>query len=102
MRAYLKSTIAAAALALALGAGAQAAPPAAGEATITWTPHGIPHVVASDFRGLGYGYGYAMGRIDVCGMADAFATFSGTRSEVYGPEGTDLMRLLGRVPINNQ
>lgn len=28
-------------------------------ATIRRTSHGIPHVLAQDYAGLGYGYGYA-------------------------------------------
>jgi acyl-homoserine-lactone acylase len=81
--------------------------PAAAEAsgrdqvTITWTAHGIPHIVASDFRRLGYGYGYAMARNDVCGMADMFATFSGERALRFGADKADLVRMLGRRPINN-
>jgi len=71
------------------------------EATITLTAHGIPHVVANDFRGLGYGYGYAMARNDLCAMADAFATLSGRRSMTYGVEGETLNRHLGRVPYPN-
>jgi acyl-homoserine-lactone acylase len=103
MRAHLKATtIAAAALAGALcGPQAATAATAQGQATITWTAHGIPHIVASDFRGLGYGYGYAMGRIDVCGMADMFATFSGDRARLYGEDKSDLNRVVGRRPINN-
>ena len=68
---------------------------------ITWTGHGIPHVVSSDFAGLGYGYGYAAATLDVCGLADAFATFSGTRSPVFGGDAEDVVRILGRRPIAN-
>lgn len=52
--------------------------------TITLTEHGIPHVVAQDWRGLGYGEGYALARNDLCAMADAFATYSGRRALHYG------------------
>jgi acyl-homoserine-lactone acylase len=52
--------------------------------TITLTEHGIPHVVAQDWRGLGYGEGYALARNDLCAMADSFATYSGRRALRYG------------------
>lgn len=48
---------------------------------INCTDHGIPHVVASNFEGVG-GYGYAAATLDICGLAAAFATFSTTRSAV--------------------
>src|SRR5665213_2282541 len=102
MPAHLKAKITSIALAAALcGPPAAVAAPAAGQATITWTAHGIPHITASNFHDLGYGYGYAMARNDVCGMADAFATFSGDRAALYGPDKSDLNRLIGRRPINN-
>jgi len=85
----------------ALQSPAPASAAVPGTVRITWTAHGIPHIVASDFRGLGYGYGYAMARNDVCGMADMFATFSGDRALSYGADKTDLVRMLGRRPINN-
>jgi acyl-homoserine-lactone acylase len=68
---------------------------------IDWTDHGIPHVVAPNFEGVGYGYGYAAATLDICGLADAFATFSGTRSAVFGGDRRDIVRILGRRPIAN-
>ena len=68
---------------------------------IDWTDHGIPHVVASNFEGVGYGYGYAAATLDICGLADAFATFSGGRSAVFGGDQRDIVRILGRRPIAN-
>ena len=68
---------------------------------IGWTDHGIPHVVGSSFEGVAFGYGYAAATLDICGLADAFATFSGTRSAVFGKDGHDIVRLLGRRPIAN-
>jgi acyl-homoserine-lactone acylase len=69
--------------------------------TIAWTSHGIPHVTGSNFRALGYGYGFATAQLDPCGMADAFATFSGRRSSEFGEDQGDLVRILGRRPIAN-
>ncbi|MEY4857429.1 MAG: hypothetical protein RLZZ97_2259, partial [Gemmatimonadota bacterium] len=41
-----------------LGAARHAAP-ADGEPTIRRTAYGVPHISASDFRGIGIGLGYA-------------------------------------------
>ena len=87
MRRYVASLkrrlVAVSGLIAALTAGA--ASYAAGQSvTITLTEHGIPHVVAQDWRGLGYGEGYALARNDLCAMADSFATYSGTRALRYG------------------
>jgi acyl-homoserine-lactone acylase len=69
--------------------------------SITMTPYGIPHIVASDYRGLGVGYGYTMAGIDACGMDSMFATYSGRRALQYGEQGDALNYLVGRRPINN-
>jgi acyl-homoserine-lactone acylase len=52
--------------------------------TITLTEHGIPHVIAQDWRALGFGEGYALARNDLCAMADSFATYAGRRALRYG------------------
>ena len=73
-----------------------------GRVEITWTAHGVPHIVADNFSDLGYGYGYAAATLDVCGLADAFATFSGNRAAIYGGKGQDIVRIVGRRPISNE
>lgn len=83
------------------GVSPAAAAPAPRDVEITWTAHGIPHIVGRSWLGLGYGYGYAAAKLDVCGLADAFATFSGTRSEAFGAEAQDVVRILGRRPLAN-
>lgn len=85
---------------LSISAAPKAAP-ATGRVTITWTAHGIPHVRAQSFGGLGYGYGYAAATLDVCGIADMVMTFSGTRARYLGPGSSDVVRMLGRRPIAN-
>lgn len=73
--------------------GTQAAPPAttarAGryDATIRWTEHGIPHVVARDFGSLGFGSGYAAADASICTLADTVLTARGQRSRYLGPNG---------------
>jgi acyl-homoserine-lactone acylase len=57
-------------------------------ATIRWTSHGIPHILAKDFAGLGYGYGYAFASQDICVIADQYVTVDGQRSRYFGPTGS--------------
>ncbi len=56
------------------------------EATIRTTSHGIPHIVASDFPGLGFGYGYAAAKENVCVLADTYVTVNAERSRWFGPD----------------
>jgi acyl-homoserine-lactone acylase len=60
--------------------------PAPYAATIRWTGHGIPHVTAQDWGGLGYGYGYASASDQLCLLADEFVTARGERSRYFGPD----------------
>src|SRR4051794_23187614 len=73
----------------------------AGTVSITMTEDGIPHIKASDFRGLGYGYAHALAENDDCGLANTFATYDGTRALRFGEDKTDLQYILGRRPIDN-
>ncbi len=56
--------------------------------TIRTTEYGIPRIVADDWRGLGFGYGYALAKENICSMADIYTTVRGERSRYFGPEGT--------------
>jgi acyl-homoserine-lactone acylase len=79
--------------ATALGTVATAAPadPAGdlGErglsATIRYTEFGIPHIEASDYAGLGYGYGFAAAKDNICTLADTYLTVAAERSRFLGP-----------------
>ncbi|MGB1761548.1 penicillin acylase family protein [Alloalcanivorax xenomutans] len=55
-------------------------------ATIERTTQGIPHISADDYRGLGYGHGYAIAEDNLCVLADAYVTFRGERSRYFGPD----------------
>ena len=57
-------------------------------AEIRRTSYGVPHILASDFGGLGYGSGYAFAQDNLCLLADQFVTLSGERSKYFGAEGT--------------
>lgn len=70
---------------------ATADPPAGGErptATIRYTEHGIPHITAEDFTGLGYGYGYAVAKDNICVLANSYITVRAQRSRFFGPAGS--------------
>jgi acyl-homoserine-lactone acylase len=74
-------------------AGAQAATVSAGEpgapveATIRRDAHGIPHILADDYAGLGFGYGYAFAEDNICTIAESYVTVGAQRSRFFGPDG---------------
>lgn len=63
--------------------------PSAGRlsAEIRYTEYGIPHIVAKDYAGLGFGNGYAQAADQVCTLADGFVTLRGERSRWFGADG---------------
>ena len=69
-------------------------------ATIRRTSHGIPHILAADFGGLGYGYGYAFAQDNICVMADQYATVRAQRSRYFGPNNSWTMRANSTVNNN--
>jgi len=68
-------------------------------AVIRRTEYGIPHILAKDFKGLGYGYGYAFAEDNVCGLADAITTVDGDRSRYFGPNTDSGSQTVG--PLKN-
>jgi hypothetical protein len=44
------------------------------EASITRTTYGIPHITAKNWKGIGYGVGYAYAQDNLCMLAEDFAT----------------------------
>ena len=56
------------------------------EVTIRRTDHGIPHMVAGDWGGLAYGYGYALAEDNICTLADTYMTVRAERSKYFGPD----------------
>ncbi|MGI5400926.1 penicillin acylase family protein [Streptomyces sp. CA-135486] len=55
-------------------------------AVIRYTEYGIPHIVANDYAGLGFGTGWAQAADQVCVLADGFVTVRGERSRYFGPD----------------
>jgi acyl-homoserine-lactone acylase len=57
-------------------------------ATILRTSHGIPHIVADDYAGLGFGYAYAFAQDNLCVLAETYVTVNGERSRYFGADGS--------------
>lgn len=81
--------IAAAALATVLVA--QLNSPAAHESSrkdvaVRYTELGVPHIKADSYRGLGYGYGYAVAKDNICTLAATYLTVGAQRSRYLGAE----------------
>jgi acyl-homoserine-lactone acylase len=58
--------------------------------TVRWTSYGIPHVRASNWGSLGYGYGYAFARDNLCTLARDVVEANGELSRYFGPSGGNL------------
>lgn len=67
---------------------------------VAFTEHGVPHVRADDFFGVGYGYGYAAASIDLCALAEVFLDVRGERALYLGASFSDDNALLGRPAEN--
>jgi acyl-homoserine-lactone acylase len=57
-------------------------------AEIRRTSFGVPHVVAEDEAGIGYGIGYAYAQDNVCQFAEVIVGVNGERSRYFGPDAT--------------
>jgi acyl-homoserine-lactone acylase len=95
VRALVLAALVAAAAAVAMVSGGSAAragqsldEPGGLHATIRTTSHGVPHILASNFAGLGYGYGYVAAKENICVLADTYVTANAERSRWFGPDGT--------------
>ncbi|MFI6010215.1 penicillin acylase family protein [Streptomyces sp. NPDC051243] len=55
-------------------------------AVVRYTEYGIPHIVARDYKSLGFGTGWAQTADQVCTLADGFVTVRGERSRFFGPD----------------
>ncbi|AKJ26698.1 penicillin acylase family protein [Caldimonas brevitalea] len=58
-------------------------------AEIRRTAFGIPHILARDEAGLGYGVGHAYAQDNLCVVAEKFMSLRGERSRHYGPGEPD-------------
>ncbi len=75
--------------------------PAVYRADITRTEYGIPHIVAEDWGGLGYGHGYAFAQDNYCALMQEIVRAGGESmaqfGEAAGDEDTDFIFTL----VNN-
>jgi acyl-homoserine-lactone acylase len=55
-------------------------------ANIRYTEFGVPHIKAANFTGLGYGYGFAAAKDNLCELADIYLTVGAQRSRFLGPD----------------
>lgn len=54
------------------------------EVQIRWTTHGIPHIKADDWEGLGYGFAHAIATNTICVLAREFVTVRGEQAKYFG------------------
>lgn len=57
-------------------------------AVIRYTEYGIPHILAKNYAGLGFGTGWAQAADEVCTLADGFVTLRGERSRYFGADAS--------------
>lgn len=70
------------------------------DVTIRMTEYGIPHIKASDYGSLGYGYGYSVASETICTLAETYATVRAERSRYFGPDAGYSFRANGST-VNN-
>jgi acyl-homoserine-lactone acylase len=61
-------------------------PPPRFAAELSRTSHGVVHVKADDFAGIGYGLAFAFAQDNICMLADSLLTVRGERSRYFGSE----------------
>lgn len=66
--------------------GGNRAPASTYKTELARTSHGVVHVRAQDFAGLGYGIAYAYAEDNLCMFADSLLTVRGERSQFFGPD----------------
>ncbi|MBP2320237.1 acyl-homoserine-lactone acylase [Kibdelosporangium banguiense] len=77
---------AAVAVALPLTATVSQADQSRFAAIVRYTENGIPHIKANSFPDLGYGYGYAAAKDNICQIADLYVTLGAQRSRYFGAD----------------
>lgn len=85
------SAVAVAAILVACSSGDDPVPEYA--ATIRTTSYGVPHIVADNFKGAGFGYGYAFAQQNICLYAQELVTLRGERAQYFGATGGYLGQL---------
>lgn len=86
----------------AAGAASAATAPIGNQVRVTRDSAGIPHIVASNFKALGYGEGWAFAQDNLCTFANDVVTLEGQRSRYFGPGGTAVNYSAGVSSTNLQ
>jgi acyl-homoserine-lactone acylase len=87
-----------AALVLAAPVAHAVEPP--GTVEIRRGPEGTPHIRATTYEALGYGYARAHAQDNLCVLADAYATVRAERSRHFGPDATYDIKNTDTSPTN--
>lgn len=66
------------------------AEPVTEEVQLRWTSHGIPHVKASSWRGLGFGLAHGVAANTVCVLAKELVTVTGERAKYFGDSDSNV------------
>lgn len=53
---------------------------------VRWTEHGIPHITAQSWEGLGYGFAHSVAYDGVCVLAKELATVNGELAKYFGAD----------------
>ncbi len=53
---------------------------------VRWTEHGIPHITAQTWEGLGFGFAHSIAQNGVCVLAKELITVNGELSKYFGAE----------------
>lgn len=69
-------------------------------AKIRYTTGGIPHILAQNWADLGFGYGYAFAKDNICTMANDYVTVEAQRSRYFGPNASYVERASGTTVSN--
>lgn len=67
------------------------------KASIRYTDHNVPHITAKDYKGLGYGIGYAQAAENLCTLSEQILKLKGEKSKYLGvgDQQTHLLTDLG-------
>lgn len=80
---------------LATACGTESDAKSSYSAEVRRTSYGIPHIIAKNEAGLGYGIGYAYAQDNFCRLAEEIVTINGERSKYFGPDtdnGSDVLQ----------
>ena len=70
------------------------------DVVIRRTEHGIPHILARDWKDMGYGYAHAFAEDNICTIAASYVTVNAERSRFFGAEASWRFEGNGTV-VNN-